>query len=144
MNHNIDMDPTKTAKHIKIMLLGSPEQMGSAAKMREFLDKTVDTIKMQRLTQTRAFVIEQAIDAATNPDADEGGISGDARGYNLCGDTMVKTSHISAHSWPEKCLIIIDVFSCVDFDSEEIFALAKTFFRAQKWRLTDLSASMRW
>jgi len=40
--------------------------------------------------------------------------------WGISGFVLIAESHISIHTFPEKCYVNIDVFSCKDFDSEQV------------------------
>ena len=39
--------------------------------------------------------------------------------WGISGFVLIAESHISIHTFPERCYVNIDVFSCKDFDSEQ-------------------------
>ena len=64
----------------------------------------------------------------TGPDSEDWGISG---------FVFIAESHISIHTFVERCYINIDVFSCKDFAAEQ----AIKFFK-KKFELTRLSSRL--
>lgn len=53
--------------------------------------------------------------------------------WGISGFVLIAESHISIHTFPERCLINIDVFSCKDFDSEQVIKDIQA-----KFELTEL------
>ncbi len=39
--------------------------------------------------------------------------------WGISGFVLIAESHISIHTFPERCYVNIDIFSCKDFDSEQ-------------------------
>lgn len=146
MSPDTDMDPTKTSRHIKVILLGNASRMDKPELIRTFLNAMIDSIGMQAISIPRALVVEAAVERLRrgDPTADEGGISGNLSGHQIYGDALVGTSHVYVHTWPERQLAVVDVFSCIDFDTNAAVELCRTFFWAQRMKATDVSESMRW
>ena len=40
--------------------------------------------------------------------------------WGISGFVLIAESHISIHTFPQKCYVNIDVFSCKEFDSEQV------------------------
>ncbi len=53
--------------------------------------------------------------------------------WGISGFVLIAESHISIHTFPERCLVNIDVFSCKDFDSEQVIKDIQA-----KFELTEL------
>ena len=53
--------------------------------------------------------------------------------WGISGFVIIAESHISIHTFPERCLVNIDVFSCKDFDSEQVIKDIQA-----KFELTEL------
>lgn len=57
--------------------------------------------------------------------------------WGISGFVFIAESHISIHTFVERCYVNIDVFSCKDFDTEQ----AIKFFK-EKFQLTRLSSRL--
>jgi S-adenosylmethionine decarboxylase len=57
--------------------------------------------------------------------------------WGISGFVFIAESHISIHTFAERCYINIDVFSCKDFDAEQV---VKDF--KDKFQLTRLSSRL--
>lgn len=55
--------------------------------------------------------------------------------WGISGFVLIAESHISIHTFPERCLVNIDVFSCKDFDSEQVIKDIQA-----KFELTELKS----
>ena len=53
--------------------------------------------------------------------------------WGISGFVLIAESHISIHTFPERCYVNIDVFSCKDFDSEQVIKDIQA-----KFELTEL------
>lgn len=47
------------------------------------------------------------------------------------GFVIIATSHVSLHAWPPYRMINIDIFSCEEFDQEEVVRYAAEQFQAE-------------
>ena len=57
--------------------------------------------------------------------------------WGISGFVFIAESHISLHTFVERCYINIDVFSCKDFDAEQVILDFK-----EKFQLTKLSSRL--
>ena len=57
--------------------------------------------------------------------------------WGISGFVIIAESHISVHTFVERCYVNIDVFSCKDFDAEQ----AITYF-VEKFQLTRLKSRL--
>lgn len=48
--------------------------------------------------------------------------------WGISGFVLIAESHISIHTFPERCYVNIDIFSCKDFDSEYAIQELKAIF----------------
>jgi S-adenosylmethionine decarboxylase len=48
--------------------------------------------------------------------------------WGVSGFVLIAESHISIHTFPERCYVNIDIFSCKDFDSEQAIKDLKDIF----------------
>jgi len=68
--------------------------------------------------------------------------------WGISGFVFIAESHISIHTFVERCYINIDVFSCKDFDAEQVIKDLKDKFQLTKlssrlinrdWKTSDLA-----
>ncbi len=83
----------------------------------EMIDALVDGLGMKYLVRPSAG--EVLLDRTKlDSDDDEGGTS------YLC---QITTSHIAVHTWPLRKAVMMDIFSCRDFDCVEALGIADRF-----------------
>ena len=88
-------------------VLGNPDTLCS------LFDELVDELGMEYLQRPAAFRVPTDPSLITS-DEDDGGWS------VIC---QITTSHIALHGWPLRNAVMMDVFSCHDFDVERAQAL---------------------
>lgn len=54
--------------------------------------------------------------------------------WGISGFVVIAESHISVHTFIERCYVNIDVFSCKDFNAEQVVNDLKEKFRLMKFR----------
>jgi S-adenosylmethionine decarboxylase len=68
--------------------------------------------------------------------------------WGISGFVFIAESHISIHTFVERCYINIDVFSCKDFNAEQVIKDLKDKFQLTKlssrlinrdWKVSDLA-----
>lgn len=52
--------------------------------------------------------------------------------WGISGFVLIAESHISIHTFPDRCYVNIDIFSCKDFDSEQAIRNLKDTFEFDK------------
>ncbi|MDP2641363.1 MAG: adenosylmethionine decarboxylase [Candidatus Yanofskybacteria bacterium] len=50
--------------------------------------------------------------------------------WGVSGFVMIQESHISCHTWPEKGYVSMDIYSCKDFDDNQLVAFLKQYWKA--------------
>lgn len=67
--------------------------------------------------------------------------------WGISGFVFIAESHISIHTFAERCYINIDVFSCKEFDAQQAIKFFKEKFQLtrltcrlinREWKITDL------
>lgn len=48
--------------------------------------------------------------------------------WGVSGFVLIAESHISVHTFPEKRYLSLDIFSCKEFDAEEVISFAREYF----------------
>ena len=95
---------------------GQDETLSDPKFLREFLDSFPSAIGMTKISTPS--VIEYK---APTP-ADSG----------LSGFVIIAESHISAHTFPQRNYVNIDIFSCKAFDAASVLNEIKSHFRLHK------------
>lgn len=54
--------------------------------------------------------------------------------WGISGFVFIAESHISVHTFVERCYVNIDVFSCQDFDAQQVIDDLKEKFRLEKFK----------
>jgi len=71
--------------------------------------------------------------------------------WGISGIVFIAESHISLHTFVERCYINIDVFSCKDFDAEQVVKDLKEQFKLtrlssrlinREWKITELTEAV--
>jgi len=52
--------------------------------------------------------------------------------WGISGFVLIAESHISIHTFPDRCYVNIDIFSCKDFDPEQAIRDLKDIFKFDK------------
>src|SRR5713226_150713 len=93
----------------------NPELLADETHLRQVLEEYPGRIGMKKMGPVELRYI-----ATSNPsDAGHSGF------------VIIATSHVSLHAWPPYKMINIDVFSCEEFDTEEVVRFATTKFQAE-------------
>lgn len=112
-------------KHVMLDLYGCrPDLLADEAFLRGFLDEVPERIGMQKAGPVGLRYIR-----TSNPLDD---------GYS--GFVIINTSHCSLHAWPSYQMVNIDVFSCEDFDENEVLAFARSAFETDD---VEMQVAMR-
>jgi S-adenosylmethionine decarboxylase len=111
-------------RHVMLDLYGcNPDLLADEAHLRRILDEFPARLNMQKVSPVELRYIETG-----NPLDD---------GYS--GFVIIATSHVSLHAWPPYRMVNIDLFSCNDFDVDEVAAFARAMFDP-----TDLEIQSIW
>jgi len=95
---------------------GNKDKLDDEVLIKEFLEDLVVQLKMNKLNDVVIKKIEN--------EGDKNGVTG---------FVLLKESHISIHTFPEKELFHADVFSCKDFDEDSVLELFKNTFLVNKF-----------
>lgn len=90
--------------------------LADEAKVRDFLNYTVEFLGMKKLCEPVVVKHEPA-------KKQERGITG---------FVIIAESHVSIHTYPEKSLMFVDIFSCKEFDTEKAASVLEKFFSPEK------------
>lgn len=102
--------------HVMIDLYGcNPALLANEALLYRVLDEYPERIGMDKVSPV---VLR---DIKTSNPLDDG----------FSGFVIIATSHVSLHAWPPYRMLNIDVFSCEDFDAEDVVRFATEQFQAQ-------------
>src|SRR5438105_8593820 len=102
--------------HVMLDLYGChPDLLADEAFLRQVLDNYPARIAMEKVSPVELRYIE-----TSNPlDA----------GYS--GFVIIATSHVSLHAWPPYGMVNIDIFSCEEFDVDDVLWFATTRFQTK-------------
>jgi S-adenosylmethionine decarboxylase len=115
-------------KHIMIDLYGCRSDLLADEKLlQRVLDEYPDRIGMQKVSPVFLREIK------TSDPLDDG----------MSGFIIIATSHVSLHAWPCYGMVNIDVFSCEDFDTEEVARFAEEMFQTQDRELHEVERALR-
>jgi S-adenosylmethionine decarboxylase len=98
---------------------GDEEKLKSEDFVHGFLDKLPDEIGMTKINGPHVMTYN-------GPKEEDWGVSG---------FVMIAESHISVHTFPDRSYVNIDVFSCKDFDHEQVLARVKELFGLDQVKL---------
>jgi len=93
-----------------------PEVLSSKRKLKEFVDKLCDILKMKKYG--RCYLPYFGLSAEHTP------------GYSLL--QFIETSSITGHFAEKTNTAYLNIFSCQEFDPKEAVDFAKTFFKAKR------------
>lgn len=100
-------------RHVMLDLYGcDPALLADEAHLRRVLDDYPNRIGMQKVSPVELRYIR------TGNFMDDG----------HSGFVIIATSHVSLHAWPPYGMINIDIFSCNEFDVDEVIAFAQDMF----------------
>lgn len=100
---------------------GDPDQLADENVVRAILDRYPSEMGMTKIAPPTVVRYK-----GSKPE-DQG----------VSGYVMIAESHISMHTFPERCIIWADVFSCRDFDAAPIVEDLK-----QRFRLREIQVSI--
>jgi S-adenosylmethionine decarboxylase len=122
-------------KHVKIVGKGDPLRLGNVEVVETFLREVVNLLKMRPLSGPHMCdVVTDIKKLGAEPFEDEGGVTG---------VLVLSTSHVSIHTWPLRNWFVLDVYSCRDFETEQLSLYVQGFLHTEKVRVSDLSDSLR-
>ena len=128
------MSNTAYGKHYKYVCEGvSTSALRSPERFGVFLQNLCTSIGMRALAEPQIFEVAERVELLGDPQEDEGGVSG---------LLALSTSHIAAHGWPLRGLLIVDVFSCREFDPQAAALVILQLFGLCAICGTDFSSSM--
>jgi len=87
--------------------------------INDMFDELVSTLNMRYLTDV------QAVEVPINKDKLRG--SQDEGGFSVY--CQITTSHMSAHVWPLRKAVMLDIFSCVPFDFDQAFKVVDKYLK---------------
>lgn len=123
-------------RHIKVLGRGAAALMGDAANVEAMLRSLIDILGMRILDKPHMYEVETEIaKLGVEPFEDEGGVTG------VC---VLSTSHCSIHTWPLRPFFVMDVYSCRDFDGEQVERHLKAALGAYDLQVTDVSAALEY
>lgn len=123
-------------KHIKLHLYGVAfEALKDVVKAERFLQAGVEAAGMRTLDEPWVYDIRKELEMQglqPYPEEPEG----------VTGIVVLSTSHVAIHTNAHRGHAVIDVYSCRDFDTNAVVAVAAREYGFQSSRLWDLSHSL--
>lgn len=100
-------------RHVMLDLYGcDPRLLTDEAHLRRVLDEYPTRIGMEKVSPVELRYIK-----TSNPQDD---------GHS--GFVIIATSHVSLHAWPFYGMVNIDIFSCNEFEENEVVSFAHSMF----------------
>jgi S-adenosylmethionine/arginine decarboxylase-like enzyme len=110
-------------KHLVVDAAGCSEAINDKEAIKEFNRKLVKEIQMVPFG-------EPQVEWFADHDPDKAGYS------SL---QWIQTSAIVGHFVPQTWTAHIDVFSCMDFDTDKVIEVMKEFFEIKAWNIKEFS-----
>jgi len=134
------MELQTNAKHIKVLGKGDPARLGDATIVRQFVIDLVKQVGMQPLGDPVIHDVPFEIKKlGREPFEDEGGVTGQLVGFHT-----LSTSHVAIHTWPARDEFHLDLYSCREFDKNEVEAFIHEVFHSQRMVVSDLTFACEW
>jgi S-adenosylmethionine decarboxylase len=105
---------------------GDPDQLADENVVRAILDLYPEAMGMTKIAPPTVVRYR-----GTKPED-----------WGVSGYVMIAESHISLHTFPERCLIWADIFSCKDFDATAILADLKSRFHLRTMEVQTLKREL--
>jgi S-adenosylmethionine decarboxylase len=118
----VRVDCAEEYMHLIIDGYGSdPRIMQDEPFLHEMLDTFPSSIGMTKISETCTFKYT----------------GGEPQDWGISGFVVIAESHISFHTFVERCFINMDIFSCRDFDAEKA-----TRYVVEKLKLTRIKCHL--
>lgn len=105
---------------------GDPEQLADENVVRAVLDQYPEELGMTKIAPPQVIRYK-----GSKPED-----------WGVSGYVLIAESHISLHTFPERCLIWVDVFSCKSFDAAPIVEDLKRRFRLREMHVSMLERGL--
>jgi S-adenosylmethionine decarboxylase len=123
-------------RHIKVLGRGSPALLNDANVVESMLVDLIEVLGMRLLDKAHMYEVETEISKlGKEPFEDEGGVTG------VC---VLSTSHCSIHTWPLRPFFVMDVYSCRDFDTDNVERFLAKRLGAYDVQVTDVSHALEY
>jgi S-adenosylmethionine decarboxylase len=121
-------------KHIKVWAEGDSLLLGDVERVRSFVTKVIAAVGMRQLGDVHAYDVPIQIEKlGAIPFEDEGGVTA------VC---VLSTSHCAIHTWPERRLLVFDLYSCRGFNHGDVIAIMERVFGLTALNLWDISHTL--
>lgn len=107
---------------------GDPQQLSDESVVRALLDQYPQQMGMTKIAPPTVVRYQ-------GPKAEDWGVSG---------FVMIAESHISVHTFPERCLVWADIFSCKGFDAAPLVDDLKARFRLRQVEVRILERGLEY
>jgi S-adenosylmethionine decarboxylase len=109
--------------HLTIDAYGcEKERLASLDVVFDFLDRMPDVIGMQKITKPYVFK------HLAEPDPE----------WGITGVVIIATSHCSIHTYPQRGVAFVDVFSCKAFDTGKAQEFFQEVFKAKRMDASEV------
>jgi S-adenosylmethionine/arginine decarboxylase-like enzyme len=128
------------AKHLKILGKGNPSLLADEQYVAGFIKSCIEIVGMRPLDEPKLINVPLQIEKLKcELFEDEGGITG-----QLVGFCTLSTSHIAVHTWPLRNEFHMDLYSCREFDADELVKFVMITFQVGVSKISDLSEACEW
>jgi len=126
--------------HLKVLGLGDPKRLGDPNFIRQFCLDLIDRVGMTPLGEPRIHDVPLEIEKLNRePFEDEGGVTAQIVGYGT-----LSTSHLAMHTWPLRNEFHMDLYSCREFDKQDVLGFIADALRCEIIQDNDLTKYCRW
>lgn len=123
-------------RHVKLHALGCPfDILRSVEKVGFFIETLIKHVGMRPLDKTHAYDIRETLERqglTPYPDEPEG----------VSAVCVLSTSHAAICTWPHRGYAVIDLYSCRDFDPNDVKACVREVLQAMIVKCFDVSSSL--
>lgn len=117
----VETQPKAYGPHLTVDGYDAPRALLSNYQLIfDLLNRLPEAIGMTKITQPYVFPYYCGKTEAGHPE------------WGITGVVIIAESHISIHTYPEKGVFFMDVFSCKQFDTEETLAFVKKTLRPKR------------
>ena len=107
---------------------GDPRRLADLELVRALLDDVPLEIGMVKIAPPYVFRYE----------------SSKPSDWGITGFVLIAESHLSVHTFPERCLLWADIFSCKSFDADRLVEAVREAFSLREARVTLLGRGLEY
>lgn len=126
--------------HLKVLGQGDSQRLSDPNFIRQFCLDLIKRAGMEPLGSPQVHDVPLEIQKLNRePFEDEGGVTA-----QLVGFATLSTSHLAIHTWPLRNEFHLDLYSCREFDKDEVLGFLRDALRCEVIQDTDLTRYCRW